>query len=198
MSKKGLIIGISGASGAIYGIRLLESLNHLGVESHLIVSRAAEKTITLETSYTVKEVKALATVWYDPEDLAAPLSSGSYNKTRGMIILPCSVKTLSALANSFTDTLLIRAADVTLKERRPLVVALRETPLHRGHLELMLRLSDMGAILFPPIPAFYYHPQTLEEIIHHSLGKMLDFFNLDLPAFKRWTGEISKKTGKAV
>jgi flavin prenyltransferase len=188
MSQKGLIVGISGASGAIYGIRLLEILKDLSIETHLIISRGAEKTIQLETAYTIEQVRESATFCYDPEDLAAPVSSGSYNKTMGMIILPCSIKTLSALANSFNETILIRAADVTLKERRRLIIALRETPLHRGHLELMLRLTDMGAVLFPPIPAFYHHPQSLEEIIDHSIGKMLDLFDINVPHFKRWTG----------
>jgi 4-hydroxy-3-polyprenylbenzoate decarboxylase len=188
MEKKGLIVGISGASGAIYGIRLLEILKTIGMDSHLIITSAAQKTIQLETDYTVAEVKALATVCYDLDDIAAPVSSGSFNKTMGMVILPCSVKTLSALANSFNVNILIRAADVTLKERRKLVVAIRETPLHEGHLDLMLRLTRMGAILFPPVPAFYHHPKTLEDIIHHSLGKILDLFDLEVPSFKRWTG----------
>ncbi|MFH0787527.1 MAG: UbiX family flavin prenyltransferase [Pseudomonadota bacterium] len=189
MSEKGLIVGISGASGAIYGIRLLEILKALHLDSHLIISRAAEKTIQLETTYSLDQVKQLATVCYDLEDIAAPVSSGSFNKTMGMVILPCSIKTLSALANSFNVNILIRAADVTLKERRKLVVAIRETPLHSGHLELMLRLTRMGAILFPPVPAFYHHPKTLEDIIHHSIGKILDLFDIEVPSFKRWSGE---------
>jgi flavin prenyltransferase len=196
VSEKGLIVGISGASGAVYAVRLLEHLRALHIPSHLIVSRGAEKTLSLETPYTPEAVRNLADVWYDPEDLAAPVSSGSYGRTRGMIILPCSIKTLSALANSYNDTLLIRAADVTLKERRRLVVALRETPLHRGHLELMLRLNDMGAIIFPPVPAFYHHPRTIEELIDHSLGKMLDLFGIELPAFKRWAGEAPPSSGR--
>jgi flavin prenyltransferase len=189
MSRKGLIVGISGASGAIYGIRLLETLSKLDIDSFLIVSRAAEKTIKLETAYSVDQVKKLATVCYDLEDIAAPVSSGSFNKTLGMVILPCSIKTLSALANSFNVNILIRAADVTLKERRKLVVGLRETPLHYGHLELMLRLTQMGAIIFPPVPAFYHKPKTLEEVIDHSIGKILDLFEVESPFFKRWTGE---------
>ncbi|MBA4392999.1 MAG: 3-octaprenyl-4-hydroxybenzoate carboxy-lyase [Desulfobacca sp.] len=189
MNKKGMIVGISGASGAIYGIRLLEILREIHLESHLILSRAAEKTIQLETHYSVDQVKELATVCYDLDDIAAPVSSGSFNKTMGMVILPCSVKTLSALANSFNVNILIRAADVTLKERRKLVVAIRETPLHYGHLELMLRLTKMGAILFPPVPAFYHQPKTLEDIIHHSIGKILDLFDIEVPSFKRWSGE---------
>jgi 4-hydroxy-3-polyprenylbenzoate decarboxylase len=188
-NKKGMIVGISGASGAIYGIRLLEILKALNIDSYLIVSRAAEKTIRLETSYALDQVKQLATNCYDPEDIAAPVSSGSFNKTMGMIILPCSIKTLSALANSFNVNILIRAADVTLKERRKLVVALRETPLHYGHLELMLRLTRMGAIVFPPVPAFYHHPKTIVDIIDHSIGKILDLFDIESPSFKRWSGE---------
>ena len=189
MNKKGLIVGISGASGAIYGIRLLEILKTLNIDSYLIVSRAAEITIRLETNYSINQVKRLATNCYDPEDIAAPVSSGSFNKTMGMVILPCSIKTLSALANSFNVNILIRAADVTLKERRKLVVALRETPLHYGHLELMLRLTRMGAIIFPPVPAFYHRPKTIEDIIDHSIGKILDLFDIESPSFKRWSGE---------
>jgi flavin prenyltransferase len=192
MNRKGLIVGISGASGAIYGIRLLETLKALDIDSFLIVSRAAEKTIQLETDYSVDQVKKLATVCYDLEDIAAPVSSGSFNKTLGMVILPCSIKTLSALANSFNVNILIRAADVTLKERRKLVVGLRETPLHYGHLELMLRLTQMGAIIFPPVPAFYHKPKTLDHIIDHSIGKILDFFEVESPFFTRWSGEEQK------
>jgi len=188
MPNQGLIIGISGASGAIYGIRLLEILRKINIATHLILSRAAERTIELETDYTVDQVKGLATVCYDLDDIAAPVSSGSFKGTRGMVILPCSIKTLSALANSFNVNILIRAADVTLKERRKLVVAVRETPLHRGHLELMLRLTDMGAILFPPVPAFYHRPRDLEDIIRHSIGKILDLFDIEVPDFKRWAG----------
>ena len=196
MSEKGLIVGISGASGAVYAVRLLEHLRALRLPSHLIVSRGAEKTLSLETPYTLEAVRTLADVWYESDDLAAPVSSGSYGKTRGMIVLPCSVKTLSALANSYDDTLLVRAADVTLKERRRLVVALRETPLHRGHLELMLRLNNMGAIIFPLVPAFYCQPRTIEELIDHSLGKMLDLFGIELPAFRRWNGEAPASSGR--
>jgi 4-hydroxy-3-polyprenylbenzoate decarboxylase len=188
LPNQGLIIGISGASGAIYGIRLLEVLQKINIATHLILSRAAERTIELETDYAVDQIKKMATVCYDLDDIAAPLSSGSFKGTRGMVILPCSIKTLSALANSFNVNILIRAADVTLKERRRLVVAVRETPLHRGHLELMLRLTDMGAILFPPVPAFYHRPRDLEDIIRHSIGKILDLFDIEVPDFKRWEG----------
>jgi len=188
LPNQGLIIGISGASGAIYGIRLLEVLQKINITTHLILSRAAERTIELETDYAVGQIKKMATVCYDLDDIAAPVSSGSFKGTRGMVILPCSIKTLSALANSFNVNILIRAADVTLKERRRLVVAVRETPLHRGHLELMLRLTDMGAILFPPVPAFYHRPRDLEDIIRHSIGKILDLFDIEVPDFKRWAG----------
>jgi 4-hydroxy-3-polyprenylbenzoate decarboxylase len=188
MPNQGLIIGISGASGAIYGIRLLEVLKTINIATHLILTRAAERTIELETDYAVDQIKKMATVCYDLDDIAAPVSSGSFKGTRGMVILPCSIKTLSALANSFNVNILIRAADVTLKERRKLVVAVRETPLHRGHLELMLRLTDMGAILFPPVPAFYHRPRGLEDIIRHSIGKILDLFDIEVPDFKRWAG----------
>ena len=188
LPNQGLIIGISGASGAIYGIRLLEVLQKINIATHLILSRAAERTIELETDYAVDQIKKMATVCYDLDDIAAPVSSGSFKGTRGMVILPCSIKTLSALANSFNVNILIRAADVTLKERRRLVVAVRETPLHRGHLELMLRLTDMGAILFPPVPAFYHRPRDLEDIIRHSIGKILDLFDIEVPDFKRWEG----------
>ena len=188
MPNQGLIIGISGASGAIYGIRLLEILQKINIATHLILTRAAERTIELETDYAVDQIKKMATVCYDLDDIAAPVSSGSFKGTRGMVILPCSIKTLSALANSFNVNILIRAADVTLKERRKLVVAVRETPLHRGHLELMLRLTDMGAILFPPVPAFYHRPRDLEDIIRHSIGKILDLFDIEVPDFKRWAG----------
>ena len=191
MPNQGMIVGISGASGAIYGIRLLETLKQVHIDTHLILSRAAERTIELETDYTVDQVKGLATVCYDLDDIAAPVSSGSFKGTRGMVILPCSIKTLSALANSFNVNILIRAADVTLKERRKLVVAVRETPLHRGHLELMLRLTDMGAILFPPVPAFYQRPKDLEDIIRHSIGKILDLFDIEIPDFKRWAGVMA-------
>ncbi|HMK64570.1 MAG TPA: UbiX family flavin prenyltransferase [Thermodesulfobacteriota bacterium] len=189
MDEKGLLVGISGASGAIYGIRLLETLKIMDIKSFLILSREAEKIIQLETSYSVAQIKEIATVCFDPEDTAAPVSSGSFNKTLGMVILPCSIKTLSALANSYNVNLLIRAADVILKEGRRLVVCPREAPLHYGHLELMLRLSNMGALLFPPIPAFYHRPQTIEEIIDQSVGKILDLFDIESPNFKRWAGK---------
>jgi len=182
---KKIIVGISGASGAIYGIRMLEALRGR-TETHLIISSAARDTISLETSYRIHDVEDTASFVHRIDDLAAPISSGSF-RTDGMVIIPCSIKTLSAVANSYTENLMARAADVTLKERRRLVLVVRECPLHSGHLGLMLRASDMGAIIFPPSPAFYYRPTSLDDIVNHTIGKILDLFGLD-HAFKRWEG----------
>ena len=183
---KRIIVGISGASGAIYGIRMVEALKDRA-ETHLIVSSAARETISLETSYGISEVEAMASFVHKIDDIAAPISSGSF-RTDGMVIIPCSIKSLSAVANSYTENLMARAADVTLKERRRLVLAVRECPLHSGHLGLMLRASEMGAVIFPPVPAFYYRPESLDEVINHTIGKILDLFNLEHP-FKRWEGK---------
>lgn len=182
-----LIVGISGATGAIYGIRLLEVLHHLGVEIHLILTEAAKKNIILETNYKQEAVEKLATKVYDIKNLAASISSGSY-KTDGMIIAPCSIKSLSAIAHSYNENLLIRAADVTLKERRKLVLVVRETPLHQGHLQLMLKVVKNGGIILPPMPAFYNYPRTIEDIIDQTVGKILDQFNLEHNLFHRWQG----------
>jgi 4-hydroxy-3-polyprenylbenzoate decarboxylase len=182
-----LIVGLSGASGAIYGIRLLEALRQTGVESHLILTLAARKTIHLETNRTTKEVEALATPAYAIDDVAAAVASGSF-KTAGMVVLPCSIKSMAAIAHSYSDNLLVRAADVTLKERRRLVLAVRETPLHQGHLRTMLQLSKMGAIILPPVPAFYHRPKTIDDIVDHTLGKILDLFDIEHDLFQRWTG----------
>jgi 4-hydroxy-3-polyprenylbenzoate decarboxylase len=183
-----IIVGITGASGARYGIRLLEVLRaYKEVESHLIITEAGKRTILLETDYPIGKVEALAHYVYDNQDLAAPLTSGSFS-TAGMIIVPCSVKTLSGLANSFNSNLLIRAGDVTLKERRKLVVVFRETPLHLGHLRLLVRLAETGAIILPPFPAFYHHPRTISDLIDHTVGKILDQFGLEHQLFKRWEG----------
>ena len=184
-----LIVGISGASGAIYGVRLLETLRELALESHLILSRAAEMTIAYETDLKPAAVKALADVVHPVTDLAAPVSSGSFH-TLGMIIAPCSVRSMAEIATGVTSSLLTRAADVTLKERRRLVLMLRETPLHSGHLRNMLALSDMGAVIAPPVPAFYAKPQTLAEMIDQTLGRVLDLFDLDTGTVRRW-GEAS-------
>ena len=183
---KRIIVGISGASGAIYGIRMVEALKGLA-ETHLIVSHAGRETISLETSCGIGEVEAMASFVHKIDDIAAPISSGSF-RTDGMIIIPCSIKSLSAVANSYTENLMARAADVTLKERRRLVLAVRECPLHSGHLKLMVRASEMGAIIFPPVPAFYYRPESLDEVVNHTVGKILDLFNLEHP-FRRWEGK---------
>jgi 4-hydroxy-3-polyprenylbenzoate decarboxylase len=189
---KKLIVGISGATGAIYGIQLLECLSKTDVETHLVITEAAEKTIRMETNWKIKEVKSLAKVVYDIKDVGADISSGSFH-TDGMVIIPCSIKSLSAIANSFNLNLLIRAADVTIKERRKLVLAVRETPLHKGHLNLMMNLADSGVIILPPIPAFYFHPRTIDDLIHHTIGKILDLFHIEHDLFDRWgSAEIKK------
>ena len=184
---KRLIVGISGASAAIYGIRLLEVLKETDVETHLVITSAARKIILLETDLTVEEVEAMADYVYDIDDIGAAIASGSF-KTDGMVIIPCSIKSLSAIANSYSANLLLRAADVTLKERRRLVALVRETPLHRGHLQLMLRLTDMGAIIFPPLPAFYHRPKTVQDIVDHTVGRVLDLFDVEHALFERWDG----------
>ena len=180
-----IFLGISGASGAIYGVRLLETLRRLGVQSHLVMSKAAEMTISYELDSRPADIKALADMVYPVGDLGAAISSGSF-PTMGMIIAPCSVRSLAEIATGVTSSLLTRAADVTLKERRRLVLMLRETPLHSGHLRNMLALSDMGAIVAPPVPAFYARPKNLEEMVDHSIGRVLDLFGIDTGRVKRW------------
>jgi 4-hydroxy-3-polyprenylbenzoate decarboxylase len=192
---KRLIVGITGATGAIYGIRLLEFLSKSDVETHLVISTSAEKTIRMETSWTVEQVKALATVTYNMEDVGADISSGSF-RTEGMVVIPCSIKSLSAIANSYNENLLIRAADVALKERRKLVLVVRETPLHRGHLSLMLNVADAGGVILPPIPAFYFLPKTLDDIINHTVGRALDVFEIDHNLFNRWGSQKLKNALK--
>jgi 4-hydroxy-3-polyprenylbenzoate decarboxylase len=185
-----VIVGISGASGVIYGIRLLEVVQPLpDIETHLVLSDAAHQTIALETPYTVQDIEALADVCYDPDNIAAPIASGSF-ATMGMMVIPCSMRTLSAIALSIADTLLARAADVMLKERRRLVLVPRETPLHLGHLRLMTQVTELGAIVMPPVPAFYHHPTTLDDIINQTVNRVLDMMNIALPAdlFDRWQG----------
>ena len=187
---KRLIVGISGASGAIYGVRLLQVLRDVAdVETHLVMSQAARQTLSLETDYSLRDVQALADVVHDARDIAASISSGSF-KTAGMVILPCSIKTLSGIVNSYTDTLVTRAADVVLKERRPLVLCVRETPLHLGHLRLMTQAAELGAVIMPPVPAFYHRPQTLDDVINQTVNRVLDQFDIDLPEdlFTRWQG----------
>lgn len=187
---KRLIVGLSGASGAIYGVRLLQVLRNVAdVETHLVMSQAARQTLSLETDLTLRDVQALADVVHDARDIAASISSGSF-KTAGMVILPCSIKTLSGIVNSYTDTLVTRAADVVLKERRPLVLCVRETPLHLGHLRLMTQAAELGAVIMPPVPAFYHRPQTLDDVINQTVNRVLDQFDFDLPEdlFTRWQG----------
>ncbi|MBI3243036.1 MAG: UbiX family flavin prenyltransferase [Chloroflexi bacterium] len=185
-----LVVGISGASGTIYGIRLLEVLRGVAdVETHLILSNAAKQNVLLETDYTVEAVEALADVQHRFGDTAAAISSGSF-KTMGMVVVPCSMKTLSAIAHSASSNLLIRAADVTLKERRRLVLVPRETPLHLGHLRLMTQITEIGAVLVPPMPAFYHRPQTLDDVINQTVNRMLDLLGIELnqDLFERWQG----------
>ena len=192
---KRIIVGISGASGAIYGIRMVEALKGRA-ESHLVISTAARQIISMETSYEVPQIESMAASVHDFNDLAAPISSGSF-RTDGMVIVPCSVKTLSAVANSFGENLMARAADVILKERRRLILVVRETPLHLGHLRLMVRAAEMGAIIFPPVPALYNRPERLEEVIDHTIGRILDLFEIEHTLFKRWGGAKGKDGGRS-
>ena len=187
---KRLIVGISGASGAIYGVRLLQVLRDVAdVETHLVMSQAARQTLSLETDFSLREVQALADVTHDARDIAASISSGSF-QTLGMVILPCSIKTLSGIVHSYTDGLLTRAADVVLKERRPLVLCVRETPLHLGHLRLMTQAAEIGAVIMPPVPAFYHRPQSLDDVINQTVNRVLYQFAITLPEdlFDRWQG----------
>lgn len=183
-----LVVAISGASGVIYGVELLKVLRELGVPTHLILSEAGARNLAIETEYTDQEVKDLADEVHAVDNIAASVASGSF-RTRGMIVAPCSIKTLSAIANSFNYNLLIRAADVTLKEKRPLVLMVRETPLHKGHLELMAKAADLGALILPPLPAFYHRPKTIQDLIRQSIGKALDHFGIEHDLFRRWAGE---------
>jgi 4-hydroxy-3-polyprenylbenzoate decarboxylase len=183
-----LVVGITGASGAVYGIRLLEVLSSMeNIETHLIVSEPAEAIIKYETDRSIKEVRELASFSYDIGDMGARISSGSF-KTDGMIVAPCTVKTMSAIANSYSENLLVRVGDVTLKERRQLLLLVRETPLHLGHLRNMERLCEMGAIIMPPAPAFYHRPQAIQDIVDHTVGKILDMFGIEHTLFQRWPG----------
>ena len=190
-SRPRLIVGISGASGAAYGARLLAVLKELPVETHLVMSRTAELTLGLETDRKPAELRALADVVHAIGDLAAPISSGSF-PTLGMIIAPCSIRSMSEIATGVTTTLLTRAADVVLKERRRLVLAVRETPLHTGHLRTMTALSEMGAVIAPPVPALYAKPQTIDEMVDHSVGRLLDLFGLDAGTVRRWGGATTR------
>jgi flavin prenyltransferase len=182
-----LIVGISGASGTIYGVRLLEILRHAEVETHLVMSKSAEMTLAYETDFKPKDVRALASVHYPNSDIGAAISSGSF-PTMGMLIAPCSIRTMSEIACGVTASLLSRAADVVLKERRRLVLALRETPLHVGHLRNMTTLAEIGAVVAPIVPAFYNRPKTVDDVINHTCGRLLDLFGIDTGIVKRWKG----------
>jgi 4-hydroxy-3-polyprenylbenzoate decarboxylase len=187
-SPKRLVVGLSGASGAILGLRLLEVLAQAGeVETHLVVSPAARITIADETGRSLKDVEALADVVYQPQDVGAPIASGSFHAD-GMVVIPCSIKTLSAVANCYASDLLSRAADVTLKEGRPLLLVVRETPLHLGHLKLMVQAAEMGAIIFPPVPAFYARLSSIDEMVDNTVGRVLARLGLDNDLYMRWQG----------
>jgi 4-hydroxy-3-polyprenylbenzoate decarboxylase len=185
-----LVVGISGASGVIYGVRLLSTLKDLGVETHLVISAQAEVTLHQETDLSVNDVAALASYVHSPVNLAAPIASGSF-ATAGMIVAPCSIKTLSAVANSYADNLLTRAADVTLKEGRRLLLVVRETPLHVGHLRLMTRAAEIGAVIFPPVPAFYGRPESVNEIVDQTVGRILARMGINSQLYTPWKGPIS-------
>jgi 4-hydroxy-3-polyprenylbenzoate decarboxylase len=184
---KRIIIGITGASGVIYGIEMLRGLKDLDYETYLILTDAAAINIEIETDYTVDQVRSLASFVLDDRDLAAPVSSGSF-RTLGMIVAPCSMKSLSAIVNSYGANLLVRAADVCLKERRKLALLVRETPLHQGHLRLMMTAAENGAFILPPIPAFYHRPTTIMDIVHQTIGKCFDHFQIEHQLFRRWSG----------
>ncbi|MGD2125505.1 MAG: UbiX family flavin prenyltransferase [Desulfobacteraceae bacterium] len=185
--EKRIVVGISGASGAIYGVTILRLLKEKGYETHLIISDAGKRNIAIETSYKVSEVEGMAFRTYDNKDVGAALASGSF-LTEGMIVIPCTIKTLSGIANSYTNNLLVRAVDVTLKEKRKLVLVVRETPLHQGHLRLMTMAAEMGALILPPVPSFYHKPQSIEDIIHQTIGKIFDYFGIPHELFCRWDG----------
>jgi flavin prenyltransferase len=190
-SKDRLVVGISGASGVACGIRLLEALGELGVESHLVMSKAAEMTIGYESALKPRDVAAKASHAYAVGDIGAPIASGSF-KTKAMIVAPCSVRTMSEIATGVTSSLLTRAADVTLKERRPLILVVRETPLHLGHLRTLVSLAEMGAIILPPVPAFYAAPHTISDMVDQMVGRMLDILGYDWPKVRRWGEDLAK------
>lgn len=186
---KRLIVGITGATGAIYGVRLLERLHEAGVDTHLVISRWGARTLLHETAWTREQVVRLADVSYSAADMGAAISSGSF-RTDGMIVAPCSAKTLAAIAHGYGDNLIHRAADVTLKERRRLVLVVREAPLSEIHLENMLKLSRMGAVILPPMPAFYHNPQSVDDIVDHTVARVLDQFGIEMAGAPRWSGEM--------
>lgn len=188
-----LIVGITGATGIVYGVRLLERLREAHVETHLVISRWGVRTLQHETSYTREQVEALASEVYKPDDMGAAISSGSF-ETSGMIVAPCSAKTLAAIAHGYGDNLIHRAADVVLKERRKLLLAIREAPLSEIHLENMLRLARMGVVILPPVPAFYNHPASIDDLVEHTVSRMLDQFGVAAPHATRWTGDMGLKS----
>jgi 4-hydroxy-3-polyprenylbenzoate decarboxylase len=190
-----LVVGISGASGAVYGLRALEACRELGIATHLVISRSAALTLAQETGLSVADVQAKADVAHKVSDIGAAIASGSF-RTLGMIVAPCSVRTMSEIATGVTSTLLSRAADVTLKERRPLVLMVRETPLHLGHLRTMVRLAEMGAVIAPPLPAFYAQPQSLAEMVDQSVGRALDLFGLSWRSVRRWGEDVAPLSGE--
>jgi flavin prenyltransferase len=194
--KPRLIVGISGASGAVYGVRLLELLRQCGVETHLIMSRAARITLAYETNLKVSDVEKLASVVHSHDDIGAACSSGSF-KNLGMIVAPCSIKSMSEIATGVTSNLLSRSADVALKERRRVVLLLRETPLHIGHIRTMAAVTEAGAIVYPPVPAFYTMPNSLSDMVDHTLGRVLDLFEIDVGTVRRWSGEKARPPAKA-
>ena len=191
-----IVVGISGATGVVYGVRMLKALFESGVETHLVITSSAIRNMLIETEYTMADLDPFASTIYDVDDVGAAIASGSF-QIDGMVIAPCSIKTLSAVANSFNYNLLIRAADVNLKERRRLILLVRETPFHEGHLDLMMRVTRMGGIIMPPVPAFYHMPKTIEDIIDQSVGKVLDLFGIDASLFRRW-GSSPKEEMKIV
>ena len=184
MTKR-IVIGISGASGVIYGIKMLRLLQEKDFQTHLIISESGRQNIEIETSHKADDVAAMADFTYDNRDVGAALASGSY-LTEGMVVVPCTIKTLSGIANSYTNNLLVRAADVTLKEKRKLVLVVRETPLHVGHLNLMMKAANMGAHILPPVPSFYHQPKTIDDIIHQTVGKIFDYLGIEHNLFTRW------------
>lgn len=192
--SKRIIVALTGATGAIYGVRILQRLREAGAETHLVISRWGARTLLHETNWSREQVEALASQTYAPADMSAVISSGSF-RTEGMIIAPCSAKTLASIAHGYGDNLVHRAADVVLKERRKLVLAVREAPLSDIHLENMLKLSRMGAVILPPMPAFYNHPQTVDDVVEHTVTRILDQFGIEVPSAARWAGEMG--VGKA-
>ena len=192
--NKRLIVAITGATGAIYGVRVLQRLRDAGVETHLVISRWGARTLLHETTWSREQVESLASATYAPADMGAVISSGSF-RTDGMIIAPCSAKTLASIAHGYGDNLVHRAADVVLKERRKLLLAFREAPLSEIHIENMLKLARMGTVILPPMPAFYNHPQTVDDVVEHTVARILDQFGIEVPSAMRWSGEMG--VGKA-